>query len=61
MKEAAAVGVVAGILTALVLGGVSLFRDIKARSQQTEETYRLACESTGGKAAWNLKYWECLK
>lgn len=61
MKQAALIVAVVGILVSFTIMGVAAFRDIKARSQQTEETYRLACESTGGKAAWNLKYWECLK
>lgn len=61
MRDAALIVAVACLLVCFTLMGVAGFRDIKARSQQTEETYRLACESTGGKAAWNLKYWECLK
>jgi hypothetical protein len=57
MRQAIFLGTVAGILAAFIIGGVNL----AARSQQTSEDFRLACESTGGKAAWNFKHWECLK
>jgi len=61
MRDVAIFGAIAGLLVAFILAGVAGFRDIQIRSQQTEEAFKLACESTGGKAAWNLKHWECLK
>jgi len=61
MRQAIFFGAVAGILVAFVLAGVAAFREVKARNQQTSEDFRLACESTGGKAVWNFKHWECLK
>jgi hypothetical protein len=61
MRQAIFLGTVAGILAAFIIGGVNLVREGARRSQQTSEDFRLACESTGGKAAWNLKHWECLK
>jgi len=61
MKLAILYGAVAGILAAFIIGGVNLVLEVDARSQQTSEDFRLACESTGGKAVWNFKHWECLK
>ncbi len=61
MRVPVFVGVVAGIFVALILGFVALFREAEASRRQTTEAFKLACESTGGKAVWNFKYWECLK
>jgi hypothetical protein len=61
MKQAALIGAVAGILVSFILMGVAGFREIKETSLRRAEAYKLACESTGGKVAWNFKYWECLK
>ena len=61
MRQAIFLGTVAGILAAFIIGGVNLVLKGAARSQQTSEDFRLACESTGGKAVWNFKHWECLK
>ena len=61
MRQAVFFGVVAGILFSLVTGGVALFRDVEARNQQITQAFKETCESTGGKAVWNYKYWECLK
>ena len=54
-------GAIASILVAFILAGVAAFRQVKETSLQREEAYKLACESTGGKIAWNFKHWECLK
>lgn len=61
MRQAIFLGTVAGILAAFIIGGVNLVREVDARNRQTSEDFRLACESTGGKAVWNFKYLECLK
>ena len=61
MKISIFAGTVAAIMAALVLGFVALFKEAEASKRQTTEAFKLACESTGGKAAWNFKYWECLK
>jgi hypothetical protein len=61
MREAVFFGAAAAFLAVLVLGGVGLVRMGNAHSQQTEEAFKLACESTGGKPVWNFRYWECLK
>jgi uncharacterized membrane protein len=54
-------GVVAAIVVSFIAAGVGFFREVEARNQQTTDAFKEACESTGGKAVWNFKYWECLK
>ena len=61
MRHAAFFGVVAGILVSLIMGGVALVREVDARNEKTSQAFKEACESKGGKAVWNFKYWECLK
>lgn len=61
MKLPTFIGVLAGIVLSLVMLGVVLFREVEARNQQTSQAFKEACESKGGKAVWNFKYWECLK
>ena len=61
MKVSIFTGVVAGIVVALTLGFVGLVRMGNESTRQTEAAFKQACESTGGKAVWNFKYWECLK
>ena len=61
MKLSIFTGVVAGIVVSLLLGFVALYREAEASKRETTEAFKRACESTGGKAAWNFKYWECLK
>ena len=53
--------VAAGVVLLIIMGGVSLFQEVEARNKQTSQAFMEACESTGGKAVWNFKYWECLK
>jgi hypothetical protein len=61
MKIPIFTGVAAGVVVALTLGFVTLVRTANESTRQTEAAFKLACESTGGKAVWNFKYWECLK
>lgn len=61
MKISVFTGAVAGIVVSLILGFVALVREAEASKRQTTEAFKQACESTGGKAVWNFKYWECLK
>jgi hypothetical protein len=61
MKVSIFTGAVVGIVVSLILGFVALFREAEASKRQTTEAFKQACESKGGKAVWNFKYWECLK
>lgn len=61
MKEAGYIGVVAGIVAALIFGAVSFVKTANARWDRNERAFRQECEAVNGKAVWNNKYWECLK
>jgi len=61
MKLPVFFGVIAAIVVSLIAAGVGFFREVEARNQQTTQAFKEACESMGGKAVWNYKYWECLK
>jgi hypothetical protein len=61
MKEAVFIGVMVGVFASLAIGGIAMFRDLEKRSKHTADTFKSACESTGGRPAWNMKHWECLK
>jgi len=61
MKAAIFTGAVLGVVAGIILSAVAFFQEAQARNQQTSEAFKSACESTGGKAVWNFKHWECLK
>lgn len=61
MRQAAFFGVVVVSLAISILSGVALYREAVARNERIANAFVSACESTGGKAVWNFKYWECLK
>ena len=61
MKQAVFIGVIVGIFIAVILGGVKLFKDIEANGIRVSEVFIQTCQSVGGKAVWNFKYWECLR
>lgn len=61
MKVSIFTGAVLGIVTCLILGFVALVRMAQESSRETSETFKQACEATGGKPVWNFKHWECLK
>lgn len=61
MKQAVFFGVLAGIVFGLITGCVALVQEVEARNKQTSDAFKQACESAGGKAVWNFKYFECLK
>jgi uncharacterized protein YpmB len=61
MKEAIFIGVVGGIVVAIIVGFVALVRAANAQAEAVQQEFKAACESVNGKAVWNRKYWECLK
>ena len=61
MNQAIFVGVVAGVVVAIVMGGVAMVKAANAQWERNENAFRAECTAVGGRAVWNNKYWECLK
>ena len=61
MKQAVFVGVVAGIVVAVIMGFVAMLKASSAQWDRNERAFREECEAVNGRAVWNNKYWECLK
>jgi uncharacterized membrane protein HdeD (DUF308 family) len=45
----------------IVSGLFKLFHDLEKEAKQISETFVQACQSVGGKAVWNKRFWECLR
>lgn len=39
----------------------AIYKQAEKESAAISREFRQACESAGGKAVYNMKYWECLK
>ena len=61
MKQAVFIGVILGVFVGIILGGIRFFQHMDAEAVRTSEVFIQTCQSVGGKAVWNFRYWECLK
>ena len=61
MKQAIFVGIVAGIVVAVIMGFVAMLKASSAQWERNERAFRAECEAVNGRTVWNNKYWECLK
>lgn len=61
MKQIVFVGVVAGIVVAMIMGFLAMLKASNAQWERNERAFREECEAVKGRAVWNNRHWECLK
>ena len=60
-EELIAVLAVVFLLTAMVAGGVSFYKQVDHEQQRIALEFKETCEAKSGQAVWNGRYWECLR
>jgi uncharacterized membrane protein HdeD (DUF308 family) len=63
MKREQAVVLLAFVIgfVLIVSGLFKLSHDLEEEAKRISESFVQACQSVGGKAVWNKRFWECLR